>query len=142
MARRALAAVVVAAAFAALPASALGASAQELVGFWYGKGQPDDPDIVYIDTFAADGSFVSTFRKYERCMVVWQQVEAGTWSLTGDVQSTMKTSINGMAFHAPEDYRIESVTPRALRVRHIGTEYLFTERRLDRFEFPNCWTGV
>jgi hypothetical protein len=142
MAERALAAILLVFACAALPLPAQAASAPALVGIWYGKGQPEDPDMVYLDYFAADGSFISTFRKYERCTVVWEQVEAGTWSIAGNVQSTVKTSVNGMPIHSPQDYRVESVTPRELRVRHIGTEYLFVERRLDRYEFPNCWTGV
>ena len=40
---------------------------QSVVGIWYGRGQPVDEREDFIDHFRADGSFVSFFRKYEKC---------------------------------------------------------------------------
>jgi hypothetical protein len=116
--------------------------AESVVGIWYGKGQPDDPEIVYLDFFGADGSFLSEFRKYERCEIVWQQVESGTWSMEGNVQKIVKSSVNDQPTHAEQEYVIEDVTEREIRARHVGTDYLFVERRVERFEFPNCNVGV
>jgi hypothetical protein len=113
-----------------------------LIGIWYGKGQPDDPDILYLDFFGSDGSFVSEFRKYDGCTIVWQQVESGTWSIAGDVQTIMKSSVNGRPASAEQEYVIESATAREIRARHTGTGYLFVEHRMERFEFPVCNVGV
>jgi hypothetical protein len=113
-----------------------------IVGIWYGKGGPNDPEIHYVDFFGPDGSFLSEYRKYDGCEVTWKQVEAGTWSLDGDVQTLVKSSVNGMPVHAKQDYVIEGTTSREIRARHIGTSYLFVERRLERFEFPFCGAGV
>ena len=116
--------------------------AASLTGIWYGKGQPDDPDIVFVDFFGANGSFIAEFRKYEGCRIVWQQVESGTWTMRGEIQVVRKTSVNGEAIDVEEHYRVESVTPTELRTRHIPTGYAFLERRIARFEFPNCNAGV
>ena len=113
-----------------------------LVGIWYGKGQPDDPNVLYLDFFGADGSFLSEFRKYEGCNVVWQQVESGTWSMSGDVQTIVKSAVNGMPTSAQQEYVVEHASAGEIRARHVGTGYLFIERRMERFEFPVCNVGV
>jgi hypothetical protein len=113
-----------------------------LTGIWFGKGQPDDPEIVFIDFFGANGSFIAEFRKYEGCRIVWQQVESGTWRMRGDIQVVRKTSVNGKAIDVEEEYRVESVTPTELRTRHVPTGFAFLEKRIARFEFPNCNAGV
>ena len=113
-----------------------------LTGIWYGKGQPDDPEIVFVDFFGANGSFIAEFRKYEGCRITWRQVESGTWTMRGDVQVVRKSSVNGEAIDVEEQYRVESVTATELRTRHIPTGFAFVEKRIARFEFPNCNAGV
>ena len=113
-----------------------------VTGIWYGKGQPDDPDIVFIDFFGANGSFIAEFRKYDGCTITWRQIESGTWTMRGDIQVVRKTSVNGEAVDVEEQYRVEAVTATEIRTRHIPTGYLFIEKRMPRFEFPNCSAGV
>ena len=111
------------------------------VGLWYGEGQPHDPNILYLDQFNEDGTFRSEFRKYERCEVVWQQVESGRWNQDGDLVITVTDTVNGMAALGYQEYRNEGQSENEIRLRHLETNYLFIERRIDSFEFPACWIG-
>ena len=115
------------------------AAAPSLSGIWYGEGQPDDPNIVYLDYFGADGNFISEFRKYERCTVVEDHIESGTWTSKGNVQSLVTTEINGAPVHFEHAYTIEKLTDTQVSARLLGNGYLFVEQRIDRFEFPNCF---
>lgn len=110
-------------------------------GIWYGKGEPDDPMIVYIDDLKADGTFHSEFRKYQGCTVVWRQVETGTWNVDGNVLTTAGKTVNGIAEPFVQTYTVEGVDAHVLRIRHDATGFLFVEQRVPRFEFPQCWTG-
>jgi hypothetical protein len=40
-----------------------------------------------------------------------------------------------------QEYRNEGQSENEIRLRHLETDYLFIERRIDRFEFPACWIG-
>lgn len=118
-----------------------GAAEARPIGIWYGEGQPHDPNILYLDQFNEDGTFKSEFRKYDRCEVVWQQVEEGTWSEDDDIITTVTTKANGVPILGYQEYRNEGETENEIRLRHLETDYLFIERRVDSFEFPACWIG-
>jgi hypothetical protein len=118
------------------------AAAPSLAGIWYGEGQPDDPNIVYLDYFGSDGTFISEFRKYEGCKVIEDHVESGTWTSKGKVQYLVTTQINGKPAHFEHSYTIELLTDTQVRARLQMNGYLFVEQRIDRFQFPNCFRGV
>ncbi|MEY4878798.1 MAG: hypothetical protein RJB62_266 [Pseudomonadota bacterium] len=111
------------------------------VGLWYGEGQPHDPNILYLDQFGADGTFRSEFRRYERCEIVWQQVEEGRWNMEGDLIITIIDKVNGIPALGYQEYIVEELLENEIRLRHTETEFLFIERRIDRLEFPGCFIG-
>ncbi len=117
------------------------AAAANPVGLWYGEDQPHDPNILYLDQFNEDGTFRSEFRIYERCEIVWQQVEEGRWNQDGDLVITLTDTVNGRSILGYQEYRNEGQTENEIRLRHLETDYLFVERRIDSFEFPACWIG-
>jgi hypothetical protein len=116
-------------------------AAPSLTGIWYGEGQPDDPNIVYLDFFSADGTFISEFRKYERCVVVGESVQSGIWTAKGQDQNLVTTQIDGDPVHLEHSYTIELLTDAQVRARLKSNGYLFIENRVDRFEFPACFRG-
>ena len=120
---------------------ATSAAAANPIGLWYGEGQPHDPNILYLDQFNEDGTFRSEFRKYERCEIVWQQVEEGRWNQDGDLVITVTDTVNGRPSLGYQEYRNEGQAENEIRLRHLETDYLFVERRIDSFEFPACWIG-
>src|SRR5665213_420973 len=65
------------------------------IGNWYGVGEPDDPGISYIDSYSADGSFRSEFRKCQRGEMVWRQTETGKWSVSGGMLRMISDTIDG-----------------------------------------------
>jgi len=125
-----------------LGAQAAAPATPSLTGIWYGEGQPDDPNVVYLDYFAPDGTFISEFRKYENCKVVGDSVQSGTWTSEGKVQHMVTTQIDGMPAHFEHSYTIELLNDREVHARLQQNGFLFVEQRIDRFEFPNCFRGV
>lgn len=126
---------------APVAASAANASAS-LTGIWYGEGQPDDPNIVYLDYFAPNGTFISEFRKYEGCKILSDHVESGTWVSQGKVQRLVTTQVNGKPVHFEHAYIIEKLTETEVHARLQNNGFLFVEQRIDRFQFPSCFRGV
>jgi hypothetical protein len=122
--------------------SAHGADKPFFVGNWYGVGEPDDPSISYIDSYAADGTFHSEFRKCERGEVVWHQTETGKWSLSNGVLRMISDTIDGKPERFENSYTVELAAGDEFRARLHEPGFLFIERRLPKFEFPPCYVGA
>lgn len=126
---------------AAITGAAAPAPGFSFVGNWYGVGEPDDPNISYIDSYSADGTFHSEFRKCQGTQVVWQQSETGRWSLVAGVLRMVSDTINGMPDRFDNSYRIESTQPDEFQARLAQPDFLFVEKRIPKFEFPPCYIG-
>ena len=116
-------------------------AADSLVGIWYGKGQPDDPNVIFLDDFHADGTYVSEFRRYDGCKVIWDDVEKGNWTLKDKQVDMITTDINGFAVYYDTLYTLESLSATEQRTLHLETGYLFIETRVKKFTFPDCFVG-
>jgi hypothetical protein len=129
----------------AAPAANTGAAntgASPFVGFWYGVGEPDDPSISYIDSYRADGTFNSEFRKCVKNEVVWRQTETGKWSVNRGVLRMVSETIDGKKSDFDNSYTIESTTASEFRARLHDPDFLFVEKRIAKFEFPPCFVGM
>ena len=113
-----------------------------LVGNWYGVGEPDDPNVSYIDAYQADGTFHSEFRRCEKGEVVWHQTETGKWSVRNGVLRMISDTIDGKPDVFDNSYTIELQTPNEFRARLHQPDFLFIERRIPKFEFPPCYIGA
>jgi hypothetical protein len=113
-----------------------------LVGIWYGVGEPDDPSISYIDSYHADGTFNSEFRKCVRGEVVWHQTETGRWSVKNGVLRMISDTIDGKPEVFDNSYTIELAGPDEFQARLHDPDFLFVERRIPKFEFPPCYVGA
>lgn len=111
------------------------------VGFWYGVGEPDDKDIFYIDSFHADGTFNSEYRKCEKGKLIYQQTQSGKWSVQDGLLMMNSDMVNGKPDRFDHFYRIESVSEREVRARLVVPDFLFVETRIPAFEFPPCYLG-
>ena len=120
----------------------LSVSPSALVGNWYGVGEPDDPSISYIDAYAADGTFHSEFRKCLRGEVVWRQTETGKWSIANGILRMVSITIDGKPEVFDNSYTIELAAPNEFRMRLHDPDFLFIEKRIDKFEFPPCYVGA
>ena len=117
-------------------------AASDLVGNWYGVGEPDDPSISYIDAYAADGTFHSEFRKCVRNEVVWRQTETGKWSVNNGILRMISVTIDGKPDVFDNSYTVESSAPGEFRARLHDPDFLFIEKRIEKFEFPPCYVGA
>ncbi len=128
----------------AAPAPAPRAAPQPtLVGNWYGIGQPSDPDVFYIDSYHADGTFNSEYRKCVKGKLDYQQTQSGKWTYRGGVLTMNANMIDGKPGTFDHSYTIESLTFTEFQARlHDPTNYLYVQNRIPKFEFPPCYLGV
>jgi len=113
-----------------------------LVGIWYSPFQPDEPNVMSLIEFKADGTFREEFRKCDKGEFVGFQTEAGTWSVSGDIEHINAKVINGDPAMAESDYRIVSLTDTERRIRMDPQGFIFVGHRVPAFEFPACATGT
>jgi hypothetical protein len=148
--RFAIATLIASAWFAALPvadaAPAAGpvpaAGNSPFIGNWYGVGEPDDSSISYIDSYHADGTFNSEFRKCEQNRVVWRQTETGTWTVANGTLRMISDTIDGKPERFDNSYSIELSSSNEFHARLADPDFLFIEKRIDKFEFPPCYVGA
>ena len=124
-----------------LGGSASAAIEPSLVGFWYGIGEPDDPNIFYIDYYHADGTFNSEYRKCEKGKLVYQQTQSGKWSVKDGVLIMNSYTINGKPERFDHLYAMESLSENEFHARLQEPDFLFVEQRIPAFEFPPCYLG-
>ena len=113
-----------------------------LVGIWYSPFQPDEPNVMSLIEFRADGTFREEFRKCADGNFVGYQTESGTWSVTGDIEQLVSNQINGDAAKVEGNYKILILTDTERRIRLDPQGYVFIGHRVDKFEFPDCATGA
>lgn len=118
------------------------AAEPSFVGIWYSAGQPDEPGVMSLIEFKADGTFREEFRKCDNGKVAGFQFQSGTWSVENGVEHTVSTMINGEASNVEDTYRVELLTDTQRRIRLEGKDYVFASVKVSKFEFPDCASGV
>jgi len=126
----------------ALSSGAVAAVNPGFVGNWYGIGEPDDPNIFYIDSYSADGTFHSEYRKCEKGQLIYSQTQSGRWSVSNGVLTMNSQIVDGKPQRFDHSYTIESLTQNEFHARYHSPDYLFVEKRVPAFEFPPCYLGV
>ena len=112
------------------------------VGIWYGANQPDEPGVMSLIEFLADGTFREEFRKCENGTVVGFQTESGTWAMNDGVERLTVDRLNGDATRIEGIYKVVLLTDTERRVRMEPDGLVFISHRVTKFEFPDCPSGV
>jgi hypothetical protein len=112
------------------------------VGIWYSANQPDEPGVMSLIEFKADGTFREEFRKCENGSVAGYQVESGTWSVADGIERLKVEMLNGDSVQIDGAYKIELLTETERRIRMQPDGLLFVSHRVTKFEFPDCPSGV
>ena len=121
-----------------LTASAASA-APSLVGTWFGYGQPDSKDSMYLDHFLANGELHSQFRDCFKGVVLDDSTEDGTWSVKGDILTVKIERHNGKPAPRTDTYRLTSVTADRFKDVYVPLNFPFDEMRVaDNFKMPGC----
>ena len=113
-----------------------------LIGIWYSPFQPDEPNVMSLIEFRADGTFREEFRKCDNGDVVGYQTESGTWSVSGNVEHIVADRINGDRTQVESTYDITMLTDSERRIRLDPQGYIFIGHKVTKFEFPDCATGT
>lgn len=112
------------------------------VGIWYSANQPDEPGVMSLIEFKADGTFYEEFRKCENGSVAGYQFESGTWSVMDGLERLNVDRLNGNPAQIEGIYRVEILTETERRIRMQPDGLVFVSHRLSKFEFPDCPSGV
>jgi hypothetical protein len=113
-----------------------------MVGIWFSAFQPDEPNVMSLIEFNADGTFREEFRKCDNGDFIGYQTESGTWSVIGDVEHIKASRINGTAATAEADYKILVLNETERRIRMDPQGYVFIGHRVMKFDFPDCPNGA
>lgn len=116
------------------PASA----ASYVVGTWFGRGQPDNKDSMYIDHMRTDGSWRGEYRTCisGKPMDVMQK---GHWTLSGDMLSLRVDTVNGMREPRTDLYRMLAHTATTQKYLSMSLNFPYTpQREPDDFKMPSC----
>src|SRR5689334_12962515 len=107
MSRALMAANVLAVVFAvfAVSAHAAASGGSYMVGTWFGHGQPQSRDAMYIDRMRADGSWRGEYRTCIKGKPS-DQVQAGHWSLDGDLLKLQVDTVNGQPAPRTDGYKM------------------------------------
>jgi hypothetical protein len=113
-------------------------AAPSVVGTWFGKGQPDNKDSMYLDHFLANGQLHSQFRD---CLngKAYDASEDGTWSVAGNILTIKVALHSGKPAPRTDVYRLVSVTAQGFKDVYLPLNFPFDERRVeDSFTMPDC----
>lgn len=120
--------------------SAAPASAQSyMVGTWFGHGQPEDKDSMYIDRMLADGRWRGEYRTCIKGKPPLDQVQTGRWSLQGDILSLKVDTVNGRPLPRTDAYKMLAHSAKTQKYLSLSWNYPYSpERVADGFEMPSC----
>ena len=109
-----------------------------LAGTWFGYGQPDSKDSMYLDHFLANGQLHSQFRDCVKGKP-FDSTEDGNWSVSGNILTIRIALHNGLPAPRTDTYRLVSVTPQGFKDIYLPLNFPFDERRVeDNFPMPGC----
>jgi hypothetical protein len=120
--------------FSAAPAFA----ASDLVGTWFGYGQPDSKDSMYIDRMLADGRWRGEYRTCVKGKPL-DQVQTGHWSFQGDILSLRVDTVNGVLSPHTDAYRMLAHGAKTQNYISLNWNFPYTPQRMaDDFQMPAC----
>jgi len=120
--------------FSAAPAFA----ASDLVGTWFGHGQRDDKNAMYIDRMFADGRWRGEYRTCVKGKAL-DQVQTGHWSFQGDILSLRVDTVNEVLWSHTDGYKMLAHSDKAQKYISLDWNFPFTPKRVaDDFQMPSC----
>jgi len=109
-----------------------------MVGTWFGHGQPEDQNSLYIDRMRADGSWRGEYRSCVRGKAR-DQVQEGRWTLEGDTLLLRIERVNGATEPRTDTYKMQWHSANAQKYVSQGWGFLYAPQRVaDDFQMPSC----
>ena len=121
----------------AMPASTAWA-ASYMEGTWFGQGQPDSKESMYIDRMRADGSWRGEYRTCIKGKPM-DQLQLGRWSLKGDILNLQVDTVNGLPIPRTDLYKMLAHNPKAQKYVSLDRNFSYAPQRVaDDFQMPSC----
>jgi hypothetical protein len=109
-----------------------------MVGTWFGHGQPQDKTAMYIDRMRVDGTWRGEYRTCLKGKAL-DQVQAGRWSLTGDILTLQVERVDGQAAPRTDTYKMLFHDAHSQKYISLGWNFPYTPQRVaDDFQMPSC----
>jgi hypothetical protein len=108
-------------------------------GTWFGHGQPESKDAMYIDRMYADGRWRGEYRTCIRGKAANEAVQMGRWSLKGDILSLQIDTVNGVLKPRTDTYKILAHSAKTQKYLSLDWNFPYTPQRVaDDFQMPPC----
>jgi hypothetical protein len=121
-----------------LSAVPAGAAPSYMVGTWFGHGQPQSQEAMYIDRMRADGSWQGEYRTCAKGKAD-DQIQMGRWSLAGDVLSLKVDTVNGVPMPRTDTYKMLAHSANSQKYLSMAWNFPYTPGRVaDDFQMPSC----
>jgi len=109
-----------------------------MVGTWFGYGQPENKNAMYIDRMLADGTWRGEYRTCFKGKPD-DQVQTGRWSLQGDILTLQVATVNGKPSPRTDAYKMLAHSAKTQKYLSLNWNFPYTpERVVDDFRMPPC----
>jgi hypothetical protein len=110
-----------------------------MVGTWFGQGQPESKEAMYIDRMRPDGQWRGEYRTCSKGKAIDDQVQTGRWSLQGDILSLKVETVNGQPKARTDLYKMLAHSAKTQKYLSLSWNYPYTPMRVaDDFQMPPC----
>jgi hypothetical protein len=114
-------------------------AASDMVGVWFGHGQPGDDGAMYIDRLMPDGIWRGEYRTCLKGKSYDDQVQMGHWSFSGNMLSLKVETVNGVPSPRTDTYRMMFHDATTQKYLSQGMNFPYTPRRMPNdFQMPAC----
>jgi hypothetical protein len=110
-----------------------------MVGTWFGQGQPESKDAMYIDRMRADGSWRGEYRTCIKGKPPSDWLQEGSWVLNGDTLILKIEKVNGNFAPRNDSYKMLAHTATTQKYVSQAVNFPYTPQRVtDDFQMPSC----
>lgn len=109
-----------------------------MVGTWFGYGQPQSKNSMYIDRMRADGSWRGEYRTCGKNKPV-DQVQEGRWKLQDDILTLGVETVDGLFAPRVDTYKMLAHDAQSQKYLSMSWKFPYTPKRVpDNFQMPPC----
>ena len=110
-----------------------------MVGTWFGQGQPNSKESMYIDRMRPDGSWRGEYRTCIKGKSSDDTVQEGNWALNGDTLILKVEKVNGRLAPRTDIYKMLAHTATTQKYISLGWNFPYTPKKMpDDFQMPSC----
>ncbi|HET7086797.1 MAG TPA: hypothetical protein VFI23_18665 [Rhizomicrobium sp.] len=114
------------------------AATSYMVGTWFGHGQPESRNAMYIDRMRSDGSWQGEYRTCAGGKPT-DQVQTGHWSLAGDLLQLRVDTVNGQRMPRVDGYKMVAHDANSQKYVSLAWNFPYSPQRVaDDFQMPSC----